>query len=133
MPPASTNDVSGGSVSLTSSQRASSHCDLLGRDAQTRALARRLAILALLLGHAEIGAEVEEVVLDAPEPGVDVTGQRMRAREPEHGAELVDAAVGRDARRGLGDAPAVAEARLAGVAAAGVDAVEPHDWIAHAS
>ena len=44
--------------------------DLLGRDAQARALARRLPVRALLLGHAEVGAEVEEVVLDAAEPGV---------------------------------------------------------------
>ena len=58
--------------------------------------------------------------------------QRMRARQAEHGAELVDGAVGSDARSGLRDAPAVAEAGLPGVAAAGVDAVEPHDVVAHA-
>ena len=119
--------------SLTSSQRCLEPRDLLGRDAQPRALARRLAVLALLLGHAEVGAEVEEVVLDAPEPGVELARQRMRAREAEHGAELVDGAVGADAQRGLRDAPAIAEARLAGVAAAGVDAVEPHDRFAHGS
>ena len=47
------------------------------------------------------------------EPRVHAGGQRMRARQAEHGAELVDAAVGLDALRGLGDAPAVAEAGLA--------------------
>ena len=55
----------------------------------------------------------------------------MRANEPEHRAELVDGAVRGDPQSGLGDAPPIAEARLAGVAAAGIDAVEPHDAIGH--
>ena len=54
----------------------------------------------------------------------------VRAR-PSTAPSSSTRAVGRDAQRGLGDAPAVAEAGLAGVAAAGVDAVEPHDGIGH--
>ena len=59
-----------------------------------------------------VGAEIEELVLDAVEPG---------GAPAEHGVELVDVAERGDARVELRDARPVAEARLPRVAAARVD------------
>ena len=98
--------------------------DLRGHDAQ-----RLLAALGLALGRAEIGAEIEQVVLDARQHGVGfgivLPAQRCAAdgaaRQADHRVGLVDGAVGLDPRIVLGHALAAAERGLAAVAAARVD------------
>ena len=105
---------------MTSSQRCSSQVDLLGQHAQALAAAGVGA-----LRDAEVGAEVEEVVLDVAQPrrvglGEPVDGER----DADLRVQLVDGAVGLDARIGLRDAAHVAEVGLAVVAQAGVDAGE---------
>src|SRR4051794_2348958 len=95
---------------------------LRGVDPQARPLALRRPVGPLLLRHAEVGAEIEQLVLDPRQPGVPAIGQGQRPQDPDLGVQLVDRAVGGDPRARLGDAPAVAEAGLAGVAAARVDA-----------
>ena len=60
VPPGRMKDFSGSSVALTSSQAPSSQVALLGADAQALAVAA--------VGHREVGADVEEVVLDAAQP-----------------------------------------------------------------
>ena len=78
--------------------------------------------LALALGRAEIGAEIEQVVLDAAQHGVgfgEVRAAQRRAgdgaaRQADHRVGLVDRAVGLDARIVLGHALAAAERGLPG-------------------
>src|SRR5207253_2854081 len=81
-------------------------------------------------GDREVGADVEELVLDPLERGA----KRLREiRRREHDAELrvqlVDGAECREARVELRDPGAVAEARLARVAAARVDARETNGLV----
>src|SRR6185437_6274169 len=80
---------------------------------------------AAVLGGAEIGAEVEELVLDAAEHRILVAA-RVQPSEAERGVRLVDRAVGLDPERLLWHARAVAERSLALVAAARVDLGELH-------
>ncbi len=62
--------------------------DLRVVDPQPRPLPGRAAILALLLGHGEVGADVEEVVLDPGQPGRPAVGQpALGEDEPEGGVE----------------------------------------------
>ena len=68
----------------------------------------------------EVGAEIEQLVLDALEA----------ARPAEERVELVDVAHRGDARIELRDARAVAEARFPSVSAAGVDAGQAHGFVA---
>src|SRR5690606_17317310 len=72
------------------------------------------------LGPAKICAEVEKVVLDAPEhvPGVTLD---MQPCHPHRGIRLVDRATGLDPQIVLGDAAPVAEAGAPLVAAARID------------
>ena len=73
----------------------------------------------------DVGADVEEVVLDPPQPlGVAVGEPAARERDAELRVELVDGAVGLDPRVRLGHPAHVAEVGLAAVAEAGVDARE---------
>ena len=76
-------------------------------------------------GHAQLAAEIEQVVLDFLELSRDRLGQPV---DGEHHADaavqLVDGAVGLDAVAVLSDAAAVAEAGGAGIAGAGVDLAE---------
>ena len=74
-------------------------------------------------GHAQVRAEVEQVVLDARQHRVGVA-RKMQAREANRRVRFVHRAAGFDARGVLGHAVAVAERGLAGVAAAGIDPVE---------
>src|SRR5919197_721020 len=76
--------------------------------------------------HREVGADVEEVVLDAAEKAGDVVRQARGGGRADGRAGLVDGAVGPDPRGVLGHPRAVAERRLAGVSGARVDAVEAH-------
>src|SRR5215831_516499 len=91
-------------------------------DGEPRA-ARPLALG--LIGRAEIGAEIEQVVLDARQHGVDrrlVPG--VQARKAEAGVELVDGAVGGDAQVVLLAPLAGAERGGSVIAGARIDAVE---------
>ena len=69
----------------------------------------------------QLRAEREQVALDADELGVEVGVDLRGAGEAEPRVQLVDLAVGVDARIALGDPRAVEERRLAGVARARVD------------
>src|SRR5882757_457737 len=101
--------------------------DLRGHDAQ-----RLLAALALAFGRAEIGAEIEQVVLEAAEHGIGLgeplaaqhgAGDRA-ARQPDDRIGFVGRAVGFYARIVLGNTVATAKRSLSAVAAARVDAGE---------
>jgi len=68
------------------------------RDVETRP-ARALA----LVGHAEIGPDVEKVVLkSAPARSERVISRRMQPRDADDRIDLVDSPVGGDARSYLG-------------------------------
>ena len=87
---------------------------LLGQDAQALALAA--------LGDGDVGADVEEVVLDPLQPLAVARRQlALRERHAEVGVELVHGAVGLDPRVGLRDPAHVAQMGLSAVAEAGVD------------
>jgi len=91
--------------------------DLLRQHAQP------LAVVAG--GDREVGADIEQVVLDAAQPGV--VGLRQAAdgqRDAELGVQLVGGAVRLDARMRLAHAAHVAQVGLAVVAELGVDAGE---------
>ena len=120
-PPGSTKLLSSGSSALKRSQSGSSCVDLLLRDAQPAFLLER---------HGEIGAEVEELVLDADEHLANRTAHTPGEHEPESRVQLVDGPVGGDPRVELRYARAVAERRLAGVAAACVDLRQPYRLVA---
>ena len=82
-PPGSTNDRSGVSSAFSVSISSSSRLTCCVRHAQ--ALARGLCRgLAVALGDGQVGAEIEEVVLDAPEHGFDVgiLGRQWRRATP---------------------------------------------------
>src|SRR5262249_49477009 len=95
--------------------------DLGSKDAERSLRAPRA------LGRGEIGAEVEEIVLDPGQHGVG-SGLRVAAglepRQADRRVGLVDRADRLDAERVFLDPRAVAERRLAAVAATGVDARE---------
>ena len=80
------------------------------------------------IGRAEIGAEVEHVVLDACqhriEPGQRRVGRGRQAGEADGAVGLVNRAVGFDAQIILAAPLARPERGRAGVAGLGVDAVE---------
>ena len=73
-------------------------------------------------GNREIGTEVEQLVLEPLERRPQRLGDADGERDPELRVELVHRAVGGDPRVELRGARAVAEARLAAVAPARVDA-----------
>ena len=86
--------------------------------------------VALREGHREVGADVEELVLDP----LERIGECPRGdREPELRVQLLDRADRRDPRVGLGHAGAVAERGLPGVAAARVDLREPNRLVSLAA
>jgi len=74
---------------------------------------------------AQIGAEIEEIVLNAAK---HLVGRRVGVKpgDPDSRVRLVDGAVSRNTERVLGHAFAVAERGLAGVAATGIDPGQPH-------
>ena len=78
---------------------------------------------AFAFRRAQIGAEVEQVVLDARQHVVGVA-LGMQARDPDRGVGFVDRAVGFDPQIVLGHALAGAERGRALVAALGIDARE---------
>src|SRR5918999_3175396 len=80
----------------------------------------------------EVGADVEELVLHAFERSPEVVGDLSRHRMPDVRVQFVDGAEGADAAIELGDTTTVAEARLATVASARVDACESNRLVAFA-
>src|SRR5262249_49490523 len=80
-----------------------------------------------LVGRAQVGAEVEQIVLNARQHGVDLrVGAGGEPRKADGGIDFIHGAVGGDAQIVFGQAFAVAQRRGAVVAGARVDAVE-HD------
>ena len=78
-----------------------------------------------LAGRAQIGTDVEEIVLDARERGIErgvIAG--MEARDPERGIGLVERAIGGDAQVVFLAPFAAAERGGAVIPGAGVDLVE---------
>ena len=117
-PPGRTKESSGFELGVEGVDLALQPLDLRGDDAQ-----RALGLAALMRGG-EIGAEIEQIVLDARQHG----GERAlgaKPRQTEHGIGLVHRAIGFDAEVVLGHAPAVDQRGLALVAAAGIDARQP--------
>src|SRR5262249_53676310 len=88
------------------------------------------ALVRRVGGRGQLAAEVEQLVLDPPEdlvePPVGLAGAELlgveHAGQPDDGVELVERAVGLDARGVLGDAAAAHQGGLALVAGPGVDA-----------
>ncbi len=79
----------------------------------------------------QVGADVEEVVLDALERRVELLGQAgVRQHNAERRIQLVDRAEGADAAVELGHTRAVAERRLPFVARARVDACQADGLVA---
>ena len=82
-------------------------------------------------GNAEVGADVEEVVLDELEQPAQSLGQAgIGKHHTESSVQLVDGAERTDAAVELGNARAVAERGLAAVAGARVDAREANGLVA---
>ncbi|KAG1270372.1 hypothetical protein G6F66_013829 [Rhizopus arrhizus] len=75
-------------------------------------------------GDAQLGTQVEQLVLQVHDQRPHVLGQRCRQQQAERRIGLVDRAEGGNACVILGHALAVAEAGAAVVAGAGVDARE---------
>src|SRR5262249_17262544 len=77
-------------------------------------------------------AHVEELVLHAAEdriePGLRLRALERHAHDANRGVELVDGAVGLDARRVLADARAADEGGGAVVAGLGVDTIDAHHY-----
>ena len=108
---------SGSSSASPSSIARSSSRDALVVDARLLEMLRHL----LAVGRGEQRADGEQVALDGHEHLVDARHRLDGARDAEDGVELVDVAVGLDARIVLRDAAAAEEPRVAGVAGLRVD------------
>src|SRR3989454_514546 len=95
------------------------------------------ALVDRVIGRGQLAAQVEELVLDPTkdpvEPAVRLALlQALCIKDPcetDDGVELVDGAVGLDARRVLGDAAPAHEPRIALVAGASVDAGETNGHV----
>ncbi len=85
--------------------------------------AQRAFVLAAAGRGGEVGAEIEQIVLDARQHGGD-GALGAKPSQAQDGIGLVHRAIGFDARIVLGHAPAADQRGLAGVAAAGIDARE---------
>ena len=81
-------------------------------------------------GHGEVGADVEELVLDPRQRLAQTLRHVAGEDDAERGVELVDGAERADPAVELGDAGAVAERGLAAVAAARVDPRQPDGLVA---
>jgi hypothetical protein len=75
----------------------------------------------VLLAHTEVGAEVEQLVLDPPELAVEARHEAGGERDAQERGQLVDGAVGGHPRVVLRQPVAAGEPGLAAVAGAGVD------------
>jgi hypothetical protein len=76
--------------------------------------------------RAQVGADVEQVVLDARQQVGDLRRRPAQGQgDADRAVGLVDVGVGHQTRIGLGHPAHVAEVRLAGVPGLGVDARQP--------
>ena len=114
LPPGSTNDSSGASSSFMRSISDSSQ-------ATCASVARKRIFLARGgCRHAKIGADIEEIVLDASERFV-VAACGMQSRQADRGIGFIDFAIGSDAQVILRHTRAIAERSLSAVASARVN------------
>ena len=95
--------------------------DLLLCDAQAR---------VLLHGDGEIGAKIEELVLNTAEHRAQVVGAVSGQNETDNRVQFIDGPVRGDPGVELGDARAVSERRLPRVAPTGVDPRQPDGLVA---
>src|SRR5262249_18576801 len=79
------------------------------------------------LGPAEIGAEIEEIVLDARQRRAHAVVCDMQQGDADYGVRLIDAAISFDAGVEFRQTRAIAERRASVIAGARVDAIEFHD------
>ena len=80
-----------------------------------------------LVGEAKLGLDVEQIVLDARQRGVELlVGRGVQARDADHRIDLVQRAVGGNAQVVFLAPLAGAERGGAVVAGARVDAIENH-------
>jgi hypothetical protein len=84
--------------------------------------------LALALGHGEVGAKIEQVVLDHAEHRIERSILQMHPHDADRGVGLVHGSVGRDAQIVFRAALARAERGGAVIAGARIDAIE-HDHV----
>ncbi len=75
-------------------------------------------------GDAQLGTQVEQLVLQMHHQRADILGQRGGKQQAKRSVGFIDGAVGRHPGVVLADALAVAEAGTAVVAGAGIDARE---------
>src|SRR5690606_2024407 len=75
--------------------------------------------------HAQLAAEIEQLVLDVDEDVTHLIRQGLGQHQADAGVELIDRAIGLDAGIVLGDTRAVAKPRAAVIAGAGVDLAQP--------
>jgi CheY-like chemotaxis protein len=78
---------------------------------------------------ADVGTDVEELVLDPPENGSHLFRELAREREAQQGVDLVDRPERGDSAVELGYAAPVSEARLSAVAPARVDARQTNRFV----
>ena len=121
MPPGSTNEVRGASFSFRRVDVALEPLDLACKQAQPFRL-------ALALGHREVGAEVEQIVLDHAEHRIERGVLQMHAHDADRGIGLVDGSIGRDPQIVFRTPLARAERGGAVVAGPRIDAIE-HDHV----
>jgi hypothetical protein len=79
----------------------------------------------ILAGRCEVGAEVEQLVLDGAEDGAVALVGDVEQGEADRAVGLVDVADRLRSRMVLGDPGAVGEPGVAAIPGAGVDLVEP--------
>ena len=120
MPPGRTKEVSGESSALRVSIVAFKPLDLARQHPQALRL-------ALALGHGEVGAEIEQIVLDAPQHRIQFgrIGQ-MHPHNADRGVGLVHGAIGGNAQIIFRTAFAAAERGGAVIAGPRVDPIK-HD------
>jgi hypothetical protein len=87
---------------------------------------QRLDLAMFTLGTAKIGAEVEEIVLNAAQYAANLCIVDVEKCDTDNRIRLVDPAISRDAYVELWQAPPVAERGAAVVAGASVDPIEFH-------
>ena len=88
MPPGSTNEVSGRQMRIQAVDVALEALDLARQHPQPFRL-------ALALGHREVGAEVEQIVLDQAQHRVELARlAEMQPHDADRGIGLVDGSIG---------------------------------------
>ena len=86
--------------------------------------AKRRFVRIVLFGAAEIGADIEEIVLDYGQEVADLRLIDMEKRNADTGVGLVEAAERLDADVAFRNARSIAERSQAGIPATGVNAID---------